>query len=327
MSDFRLRKFRPGDEEEINHSFNEVFHLERPMEEWRWKFSCPEGEAPILLGFLDGCLATQYAGIPVTFAWEGRRVSAAQIVDVFSTRAARRFARRGYWVQTVEAFFEHYGSSGLYPLLYGFPGRRALRLGVLQLGYDALEPQPIFELCRSAVSRRRSPRRFFYRAKLLDAADRLELDRLWERVESDYPIAVMRGAQRLLHRYLVRPGGVYHVFGIRSRLSAELVAWVVFQTDEGECRWIDFLWDHRHPGALELVSHLSSRLSAQAGVGGERLWLNGDPGAVSRLHEMGFVSGAGHLPLAFVARSFDPGLELRRMADRVYLTMGDTDLF
>ena len=36
------------------------------------------------------------------------------------------------------------------------------------------------------------------------------------------------------------------------------VAFVVFRTDEGRCRWVDLLWDHRHPGALELVNHLSS---------------------------------------------------------------------
>lgn len=326
MTDFNLRVYSPGDEDEINQKFNEIFHLKRPIDEWRWKFSTPGAEVPILLGFLDGRLATQYAGIPVRFSWEGRMIPALQIVDVFSTKAARRFARRGYWVQTVDAFFERFGFSGAYPLLYGFPGRRALRLGVLQLGYDALEPQSISEYRREVRNRPRVLRRSLYRATLLGPGDSVELDRLWERVVSDYPMAILRDGAWLRHRYFERPNFSYHVFGIRPRFSSGLVGWVVFLVRDQECCWVDLLWDHRHPGALDLMEHLSSGLARQMESRSERLWLTGDSRTLSVLGRRGFEP-AEELPLAFVARSFLPELDIQRLENRVYLTMGDTDLF
>jgi len=313
---------------EINRCFNEVFHLKRPIEEWRWKFGRSGVEPPILLGFLEGRLVTQYAGLPVDFHWKGRVFPAVQIVDVFSTSAARRFARRGYWVQTVEAFFEEFGFSGKYPLLYGFPGRRALRLGVLQLGYDALEAQSILEFRRS---RERgafpSPQRFLYRALKLDGGEEGALDGLWERVRSSYPYACVRNARRLQRRYFLRPNGPYHVFGVRPRFSTELVGWAVFKAEDGVCCWVDLLWDHGHPGALDLLSHLAFRLARQLGAVEERIWVHGDAPTVEHLGEKGFEAGKIELPLAFVARSFRPDVMVAELENRVYLTMGDTDLF
>lgn len=327
MSDFELRTYRPGDEVEINSTFNEVFSLNRPIGEWRWKFSNRSGDLPILLGFLKGELATQYAGMPVDFSWEGRRVPAVQIVDVFSTRAARRFGRRGFWVRTVEDFFERFGYSGDYPLLYGFPGRRALKLGVLQLGYDALDPQKIIEFQRSERHRRRTLWGRFYRANAIGPGDRAELDELWERVLRDYPMSICRDSAWLWWRYLEKPGTEYHLFAIRPRFSSAIVGWAVFLLRDQECCCVDLLWDHRHPGALDLIETLSGGLAIQAGASLERLWLTGDAEAAEQLGARGFVPSPEELPLAFVARSFSPELDVRRLENRVYLTMGDTDLF
>ena len=325
-SELVIRPFRAGDEGVVNDGFNGAFRLERSLDEWAWKFPpSPDGRL-IMVAEIGGELAAHYAGMPVRFAIDGREWSAAQIVDVYSTRAARRgFTRKGVWVQTVEAFFETFGRSGRVALLYGFPSPRPLRLGVLQLGYDAVEPQPIHYLSRRPAAASASRRRHLYRAEL--AADwEPRLDELWRRARRDYPVAVVRDADRALHRLAGHPDVHYHRFVVLRRFGRVPVAFVAFRTDGGSCRWVDLVWDHGHPGALELVNHLSVELASQCGAEIEELWLNGDPAGSALLERRGFTPGEVPGKLVMVARAFDPELDVTALDGRVYLTMADADL-
>ncbi|HSN54757.1 MAG TPA: GNAT family N-acetyltransferase [Candidatus Sulfomarinibacteraceae bacterium] len=325
-SELVIRPFRPGDEGAVNDGFNAAFGLERSLDEWAWKFPPVDRGRLIMLAEVEGDLLAHYAGTPLRFTIDGREWSAAQIVDVYSTKAARRgFTRKGIWVQTVEAFFETFGRSGRASLLYGFPSPRPLRLGVLQLGYDAVEPQPIRYLSRPPQEARSSRRRHLYRAEL--AADwEPRLDDLWRRARRDYPVAAVRDAERALHRLAGHPTVHYHRFLVLPRLGRTPAAFVAFRTDQGRCRWVDLLWDHRHPGALELVNHLSTRLAAQCGAELEELWLNGDPAGQALLERRGFAPGEVPGQLVMVARAFDPELDVTALDGRVYLTMADADL-
>jgi hypothetical protein len=325
-ADLVIRPFRPGDERAVNDGFNGAFRLERSMDEWAWKFPPSSDGRLIMLAEIGDDLLAHYAGVPVRFAIDGREWNAAQIVDVYSTRAARRgFTRKGVWVRTVEAFFDTFGQSGRAPLLYGFPSPRPLRLGVLQLGYDAVEPQPIVYLSREPSAASSSHRRHFYRAEL--AADwEPRLDTLWQRVRRDYPVAAVRDADRALHRLAGHPSVHYHRFLVLPRFGRTPVAFVAFRTDEGRCRWVDLVWDHRHPGALDLVNHLSVGLAEQTGAEIEELWLNGDPEGRSRLVDRGFEQSEVPGKLVMVARAFDPELDVTALDGRVYLTMADADL-
>ncbi len=321
-----IRPYRPGDETAINEAFNAVFGLERSLEEWRWKFRRAPVESPVMLAWSGEELLAHYAGVPARFQVDGRTVWAAQIVDVFSTRRARRlFARRGVWVRTVEAFFEAFGESGRFPLLYGFPGRRALRLGLLQLGYGAMEPQPVVVWERPAGRRAPSLRRLPYRAEEVAATDP-RLDALWARLRSRYPAAVVRDGERVAARLAGRPGVAYRLFLVTPRLSREPVAWVAFRTDGGLVRWADLVRDPEHPGALELAARLGEVLVRQTGAPGESLWLLGDPGAGEILEALGFRSRPEPNGLVMVARSFGQGPDVRALEGRVYLTMADSDL-
>ncbi len=321
-----IRPFRPGDETVINDGFNEAFNLNRSLDEWAWKFPSRSDGRLIMVAEIDGHLVAHYAGMPLRFSIDGREWSAAQIVDVFSTRAARRgFTRKGVWVRTVEGFFDTFGASGRASLLYGFPSPRPLRLGVLQLGYDAVEPQPIHYLSRVPGAGTAGRLRHLYRAEL--AADwEPRLDTLWRRVRRDYPVAAVRDADRALHRLAGHPTVHYHRFLVLPRLGRTPVAFVAFRTDEGRCRWVDLLWDHRHPGGLEMICHLSSTLARQTGAEIEELWLNGDPDGERRLTARGFERSEVPGQLVMVARGFDPELDVTDLDSRVYLTMADADL-
>jgi hypothetical protein len=320
------RPFRVGDEEAVNRGFNEVFRLERSMDEWSWKFPAEPDGRLIMLAERDGELLAHYAGVPVRFSIDGRIWDAAQIVDVFSARKARGgFTRRGVWVRTVDNFFDTFGRSGRAPLLFGFPSPRPMRLGVLQLGYDAMEPRQITYLSRRPPLPRVGARRRLYRAELArDYEPRLT--ELWDRLREFYAVAVVRDADHALRRLAGHPFIRYHRFLVFPRFSARPVAFAAFRTDGGRCRWVDLLWHHGHPGALDLLVHLSTGLAAQTGAELEEMWLNGDPEGRARLESYGFECGEEPGKLMMVARAFDDEVDLPAIAGRGYLTMADADL-
>ncbi len=324
--DLVIRPFRPGDERAVNRGFNEVFGGDRPLEEWSWKFPVEPDGRFIMLAELDGQVVAQYAGLPVRFQIDDAQWTATQIVDVFATRAARGpLGRHGIWVRTVDEYFDVFGRSGRAPLLFGFPGRRHRRLGILQLGYDSMDPQPINCLVRRSPVPAAGVRRLLYRAELgRDWEPRL--DSLWQQVRHQYPVAAVRDAGHAQRRFSGHPAVRYHRFLVFPRLSSEPVAFAVFRADSGRLRWADLLWDHRHPGALDLLVHLSGQLAAQTGCGVEELWLNGDGVAQARLERRGFESTPEPDDLVMVARAFDPAVDLVAMAEGVYFTMGDSDL-
>jgi hypothetical protein len=325
-ADLVIRPFEPGDERTVNDGFNAAFNLNRSLEEWAWKFPPRPGGRYIMLAEIDGNLVAHYAGTPVRFAVNDRVWNAAHIVDVYSTKAARRgFTRKGVWVRTAEGFYDHVGRSGRAPLMFGFPSPRALRLGVLQLDYGAVEPQPIVYLSRSPGAASTGRLRHLYRAEL--AADwEPRLDVLWQRVRGDYPVAAIRDANRALERLAGHPTVRYHRFLILPKLARTPVGFVAFRTDDGRCRWVDLLWDHHHPGALELVNHLSLSLSRQTGAEIEELWLNGDSAGEALLQERGFARTEVPGQVVMGTRVFDAEIDTDAITARAYLTMADADL-
>lgn len=326
VSELEIRPFLPGDESAVNAQFNEVFGTGRSLEEWLWKFPPrPEGR-PVMLAFTDGELAGQYAAVTSRFQVDDRVWPAAQIVDVFSTPSGRRhFGRRGVIVHLVERFIAEFAENGRHPLCFGFPGRRALRLGVLQLGYDVIPPPDIVFLRRAGGGGFPELARFGYRA---EAARDWEprLNRLWERARRDYPVAAVRDAGRVLERLAGHPTARYHKFLVFPRLSTEPVAFAAFRIVGEVCFWVELLWDHDHPGALALLSVLGRRLAVRLGARREEMWLNGDGVGEELLARLGFVCESQPDGLVMVVRSFHPELDLERMRGRIYLTMADADL-
>jgi len=102
-----IRPFQSGDEHVVNNGFNDAFRLDRSLDEWAWKFP-PESEGRlIMLAEIEQDLVAHYAGMPLRFTIDGRDWNAAQIVDVYSTRGARRgFTRERVWVRALEEVFD-----------------------------------------------------------------------------------------------------------------------------------------------------------------------------------------------------------------------------
>jgi hypothetical protein len=321
-----IRTFCAGDASAINASFNEVFGRQRSLDEWSWKFPAVAEGRFIMVAARGEQILAQYAGIPVRYQIDGSEWIATQIVDVFATRDARGpLGRRGLWVQTVDRYFDHFGRSGRAPLLFGFPGPRHRRLGILQLGYDAMDPQPIRYLMRTAHPSNHGMGRFRYRAELArDWEPRLDV--LWERVRHQYSVSVIRDAGWAARRFAGHPFVRYHRFMVFPRFGTDPVGFVVFRSDEGRLRWVDLVWDHRHPGILDLLSHLAAKLAGQTGCDREDMWLTGDPDGQFHLERRGFQVAPEPDRLMMVARAFDDGVDLEAMAERAYITLADSDL-
>jgi len=166
-----------------------------------------------------------------------------------------------------------------------------------------------------------SLRRLFYRAE--PARDwEPRLDDLWNRAKHSYPVAVTRDADHALRQFAGHPTVRHHRFLVFPRFLDKAVAFAVFANEGSECCWLDLVRDHNHPGALELLTHISGRLAAQWGSGAERLWLAGDDAASELLVRRGFQM------LEEISRwvdtsAFTGQLDAENTVGQAYLTAAD----
>ncbi len=323
-----VRPYSEGDEFAINDAFNRIFGSSRSIEEWVWKFSV-EGAREATVAAWDGeNLAAHNGGIPSAFMVGDRRVLSLQGVDTFSLAALdRRRDWKEAWLDVMDFFAEVIATQVEAPLLYGFTGPNSIGHMVKRCRWDAAEPRRIPLLTRTTGSggARSIASRFFVARPVKNMA--LELDQLWEKVRNRYTSAVVRDADHARRRFSGHPTVVYHRWLVTRRFSRDPVAYVVFRTDGGLCRWADLLWDARHPGALDLIQYLSSRLAAQTGCGQEAMWLDGDPEAEERLRGDGFDGGPDPSGVVRVTRFLDSTLPAENFAPgKVYTTMADADL-
>lgn len=327
MPTLEVRRYREGDERAINDGFNRVFGKRRSIEEWAWKYRAEDPPLPVVAAWDGDQVAAHNGGIRATVQIDGRRFAAVQGVDTYSMAAmARRPEWRSAWLAVMDRFAqiaaEDFGAS----LLYGFTGGRAVSHMVVRARWDSVAPRriPLFVRLERPAGRSLASRFFSARAVI---GEEPALDQLWERVSHRYPVAVIRDGAFVQQRLSGHPSVRYHRWLILPRFSSTPAAFVAFRSDDGCCRWVDLVWDDRHPGALELVDHLSRRLAAQTGASREELWLDGDDNAARWLRTFGFSDSPDPSSVARVTRILDDELNPKAFAEgRFYTTMVDADL-
>jgi hypothetical protein len=321
-----VRLYRPGDEIAINDAFNRVFGKQRSVEEWAWKYRADEPPCPIVAAWDSNRLAAHNGGIAADYQVDGRRILALQGADTFSLAAAERQPGwRDAWQQTMDHFAEIAASQFKASLLFGYTGGRAISHMVARARWDSVSPRRIPLLVRRRRPPTRSMASRLFRARLIEG-HAPALDLLWERVRERYPVSVIRNANHVRRRLSGHPTVRYHRWLITPRWSSTPAAFVAFRTDGGVCRWVELVWDGR-PGALELVDHLSRRLTEQTGAEREELWLDGDPEAARWLELFGFEGDPDPSGVVRVIRFLDDDLDPGSFTPgRVYTTMADADL-
>ncbi len=323
MAEYLVRPYREGDEAAINDGFNRAFGLRRPLEEWRWKFAAgPEGRW-IMLTF-DGrgqTLLAHYAAVAARFKVGDLVVRAGQPCDVYALPEARSTLAAGRaYLDAAKGFFDTFGGIEKLALLYGFPGAKALRLGVARLGYDQMPPQPVVTLTRPSRFRGR----LLTRHRVRSGFEPRALDELWARSRGRYEVAVERDSAWFARRFTGRPDVSY--LHLSAWSGHRVGAWAVQRLGEGSASLADLVWDGEDVRALAALDRVVARLArdrAAPSVGG---WMMGDDEAASSLTGLGWEPRPHPAGLVVVARSFHPGIDPSGFPGRFYVTIGDSDL-
>jgi hypothetical protein len=322
VGDLVLRPYQPGDEAAINDGFNRVFGLDRPLSEWHWKYPVePEGRWLMLACDEGGTLLAHYGAVPVRLRIGAREVRAGQIGDVYTVPETRHGlgAARTY-IQTVKAFFAEFGAPEKLAVLYGFPGERALRLGLARLGYDQMPPRPV-PVWRRQVSRRG---RIWTGHDVRAGFDPVAADALWRQAGERYRVAAVRGAAWLARRFTGRPGVEY--IHLRADRRGQVSALAVLRVMGKVARWCDLVWDGGDPRALAALDKAAASIARSRDALEIEMWLDGDDAAARVFSDLGWVCGCHPAGLVMVARSFHPEIDVASFPGAFYLTMGDADL-
>jgi hypothetical protein len=320
-----MRPYRAGDERPINDGFNEVFGLQRTLEEWRWKFREVGPNSAIMLALEpSGEILAHYSALVVPLRVGNRMMNAGQIVDIYSRRRAREgLAAARVFRDAVRRFVAEFCSADGLAVTYGFPGPRHLslvRLGVASHGKAEMTPQPVQLWTRSAAL----SGSLWPRHEVQVGFDRSALDELWGRASTRYGIGVVRDAAWISRRFVGRPGVEYVHLAARRRGGVH--AWAVVRPGAPVTSLAELVWDGESPGALLALDREVGRVARRAGAERVEMWLAGDRLAAEVFSRCGWVPGPHPVGLHMTAYTFDQRLDPGSFPDGFYLTMGDADL-
>ncbi len=323
---FVIRPFRAGDENAIQRLFRASFHLERPLDHWRWKYADnPWGSPGISLAAAagDGELAAHYGGYPMPIWRDGRSFLALQIGDTMTDPSVRNAGRgkAGLLARTVRHFFAVH-RDGSFGYFYGFntgPIQRFCRWFI-----GGSQDRPVRYLARDLDADPGWRPGGGYRVERIDRVGPA-WDRFFRRVAPEHRFLVRRDAEYLDWRYLRCPDTKYVIFAAwRFR---RLVGWSVFRLRDGALAWGDALFHPRHARAAEPI--LAAALADPELAGATRIdgWFAEHPPWWSeRLSELGFTVRPESQGLGMIALA-DAEPEAFGKLGEMYVTMGDGDLF
>lgn len=227
-----LRPYRPGDEQQILHTFNLVFRhecgpgfVDRDLATWRWQFLAnPAGTQILLAVAQDGTVASQYCAVPQTADTPFGPQRFVHIVDSMTHPDYRQgLQREGLFAQLGRAFTADYGQHGN-EIGYGFPVRIAERIGSRLLDYHLL--RPVDYLLRDAAL---APPAAPVEVRI-EAVEHFpaEVDALWRRCLPAQPCAVRRDHRYLEWRYAEGPARGDYV-RLLARRGGELAGLAVLR--------------------------------------------------------------------------------------------------
>jgi hypothetical protein len=327
---FTFRSFRAGDEQQILVLFARAFpHATRGIEHFRWEYQrSPFGNEHIALTFNEsGGLVAQYAGYPVPMVDDGRNLIAHQIGDIMTDRSVRQVGRgpTSILARTAQHFYDSF-CRGKVAFNYGFTTDAHRELSIRFLGSDAVEPAPyrVRDLKRNPfipITRRERWPRGWQLELVTDPGP--EFDNFFARVAPAYRFLVRRDAQYLRWRYLECPDVPYFIVAIRK--WRRLVGWSVFGVRGSGLAWGDALFDPKYPLAAEvLLRHVVPSYPVDRIDG----WFPARPAWFHEiLRGMQFESRPDPQDLSLMCVPFSVADASARIADRLYYTYGDSDLF
>ena len=313
-----IRIFRAGDEKELIDGLNASRRTRVSLEDWNWSYPVTAGDRPIVVGVADGRVVAHAGGVVTAFRVGGRTVPALAVADEFvQLSAGGEEEKQRLSSNLLERLLAEFGGEEMYPFVYRLTGHGE------NVGGTGIELPPVDVLSRRSTVRS-TLRRLAYRAE--PARDwEPRLDELWRRVGASYPFAAARDAETALSRHAGHPTGRRYRFLVFPRFSGRAVAFAVFEPDGTRCRWVDLVWDHDEPGALDLLCHVSQRLARQLGAEEETVVLGGDAAGRSRLEASGFRAEGVLEDRSLTVFSWPQGMGCDDIEGPCYITQTDLD--
>jgi hypothetical protein len=322
-----IRAYQQGDEHSIVASFEEVFDKPMSLDLWRWKFLQGDQSPIIVVGEWqeDQSIVSQYAVMAMDVQADGALITAGQPVDVFCLRRPGSVQGRVYlrcYDHLVSRFCR---PAGTCQLLFGFPNRRALRQGQLQMGYPESPPRvPVLSRPVSA----RLPSRLL---RVLRGGGSLpsspgctagEIDRLWQNARRRYPVAVARDGHWYQRRFASHPENRY--LHLLIHRNGQPRVWAAYSACGYQLRWVDLVWDGQSDNDLLEIETQACELARRGGFSEIVMWLHGDARAESVLEGVDWQVDRD-AELWFAHRFYDHSLKSDSFGERFYVTMAVSD--
>lgn len=313
MSLICTRAYQAGDEAAITKLFSAVFGQILTAEYWRWKYTGNGLSEPLArLAFDVNNQLIGHAGAILLQGWrDGKPLPIVQICDVMVQPAARgQLGGRNVFTRLARELLQNIAERWPSALVYGFPGLRPFRLGEYVKVYAALETAQSLQL--PAHTKKLLPS--LIKTHLLDWKDQ-RLDRLWDKLANNLPLALIRNRTYLHWRYATHPQHSYRLVGVY--LCHHLLGWAVLRIVEKRLLVIDILLA---PRCLGLGLSAVQRLAGTWGLNDVEIWLS----ARWRQHLNGVIKSTPVIVTNMVWRA---ALPTETVAQELYYTMGDLDIF
>lgn len=270
MPDYLVRRYKEGDEKEINDLFNEIFGKNRDLDQWRWKFrDDPVGSTElIVVAEAEGRIIGQFASVYLPLEFGDTIVRAAYDVDIIvhpNFRKGLKGVHRSIYDLQLKICTEQN-----IPFAIGGPNRYAYPIAIRFFNYKDLDSLPFLLRrlnWRLAVKTRipwlplpllahvRRVSNLYYRTTLalhsIIKRRRIEvkmvssfddrIDTFWEKVKGNYGIIGVRDQRHLNWRYADKPNDHYDIFIAEE--NGEIVGYTVLKVEKHLEEWAGFIVD------------------------------------------------------------------------------------
>ncbi|WP_246050156.1 GNAT family N-acetyltransferase [Aquibacillus sediminis] len=248
-----VRRYRAGDEQQIQALFEKVFKHKRSLSHWQWKFiNTPTTTNPFILVFEEEGEILGHISLWVHDAFvDGKRTKLGLRVDTMVDPDAQG---KGIYRKLNEHLFPEAKKDGI-SYVYGFPAAKAKQLFQRYTGAFHMTDMPrLVYVLRplTLLSTKFSIMKVFSGFDRLVAAIRLgkftkqsrngevrevekfdqTFDQLAERLRNRYPVQLVRDAAYLNWRYREHPDYQYHVLGYYEK--QELLGYLVYKIERNE---------------------------------------------------------------------------------------------
>lgn len=259
--DLIVRSYRPGDEFQINRLFEKVFHINRSLEEWRWKFqNNPLGKSIIIVGEIKNKIAAHIAAIPVSVKFGDQNFICYQSLDSMSDHQVNK---KLIFPRVFKEMQERIKS--LQQIHFGFPNNKAhslltnKRIGEVDIGKINIYSAKLSAILSLSP---KMDQREFNLLEINEFDDRFT--RLWKKLSVDYKITIIRERQYLNWRYFCKPGNDYKIFALGGNEITGYIVLKVFENNGLKIGGIIDLFVHREATACNnmlrnAIVYLNSR--------------------------------------------------------------------